>query len=161
MDVELLRWPSERERRDRLRSSGKPHLLLVEGSAEPPSPGDPFEDWIRIPADRADVRLRIEGLIQRANGSVKAQIIIDGTGTLNHGSKRVPLPPMEARILDVLIEQMGQVVSRSDLAASAWPSGPPDRNVLDVHLVRLRRRIKEADLEIRTIRSRGLILERT
>ena len=161
MDVELLRWPSERERRDRLRSSGKPRLLLVEGSAEPPAPGDLFEDWIRIPADRADVRLRIEGLIQRAHGPVKAEIVIDETGTLNHGSKRVPLPPMEARILGVLIGQMGQVISRSDLASAVWPSGPPDRNGLDVHLVRLRRRIREADLEIRTIRSRGLILERT
>lgn len=161
MDVELLRWPTERERRERLRSSGKPRLLLVEGSAEPPSPADLLEDWIRVPADRADVRVRIEGLIQRSQGPIRSEIVVDETGTLNHGSHRVVLPPMEARILGVLIEQMGHVISRPDLSLAVWPDDPPDRNVLDVHLVRLRRRIKEAGLEIRTIRSRGLLLQRS
>lgn len=135
-------------------------MLLVEGSAEPPSPGDILEDWIRVPANRADVRVRIEGLIQRSRDSAQSEIIIDETGALNHGSERVLLPPMEARILGVLIEQMGHVISRTDLAIAVWPDATPDRNVLDVHLVRLRRRIKEAGLEIRTIRSRGLLLER-
>lgn len=161
MDVELLRWPTERERRERLRSSGTPRLLLVEGSAEPPTPADLLEDWIRIPADRADVRVRIEGLVQRSQGPIQSEILIDETGALNHGSEKVLLPPMEARILGVLIEQMGHVISRSDLTLAVWPDDPPDRNVLDVHLVRLRRRIREAGLEIRTIRSRGLLLERS
>ena len=36
---------------------------------------------------------------------------------------------------------------------------PPTRNALDVHILRLRRRIAELGLEIRTVRSRGYLLQ--
>lgn len=160
MDVELLRWPADRDRRDRLRDSGRPRLLLVEGSTEPPTPADILEDWIRVPAERADVRARIAALILRSGESVDSAILIDKTGSLRHGGRQVALPPIEARILGHLIAHVGQVVSRPDLVRAVWPDDPPDRNVLDVHLVRLRRRINSAGLQIRTIRSRGLLLER-
>ncbi len=161
MDIELLRWPTDRNRRERLRESGRPRLLLVEGSAEPPTPADLLEDWIRIPAERADVRARIAALILRSGGSVDPAILIDETGSLRHDGGQVALPPIEARILGHLIDHVGHVVSRPDLVRAVWPDDPPDRNVLDVHLVRLRRRISSAGLRIRTIRSRGLLLERT
>ncbi len=35
----------------------------------------------------------------------------------------------------------------------------PGRNVLDVHIVRLRRRLAPLELVIRTVRSRGYLLE--
>jgi DNA-binding response OmpR family regulator len=45
------------------------------------------------------------------------------------------------------------------LRKRAWPDGLPSRNALDVHMVRLRRRIAELSLEIRTVRSRGYLLQ--
>lgn len=160
VDVELLRWPADRDRRERLRRSGSPRLLLVEGATEPPTPADVLEDWIRIPAERADVRARIAALILRAGVSGDAAIVIDETGSLRHGGDPVALPPVEARILGHLLDHVDHVVSRPDLIGAVWPGDPPNRNVLDVHLVRLRRRIGSAGLQIRTIRSRGLLLER-
>src|SRR5579859_7183508 len=46
VDVALLRWPIETERRARLATGGLPRLLLVEGDAPPPPPDGCLEDWI-------------------------------------------------------------------------------------------------------------------
>ena len=58
-----------------------------------------------------------------------------------------------------LLERMGAVVSRDQLAKSGWPRGAPGRNALDVHMLRLRRRIAPVGLAIKTVRSRGYLLE--
>ena len=53
-----------------------------------------------------------------------------------------------------------EAVPRARLRASAsWPSGVPTRNALDVHVLRLRRRIAPVGLEIRTVRSRGYLMQ--
>jgi two-component system, OmpR family, response regulator len=51
------------------------------------------------------------------------------------------------------------VVTRDILADRAWPRGVPTRNALDVHVLRLRRRIAPLGLEIRTVRSRGYLMQ--
>ncbi len=71
----------------------------------------------------------------------------------------VSLPPVEARLMAALLERMGAVVSREQLAKSGWPRGAPGRNALDVHMLRLRRRIAPVGLAIKTVRSRGYLLE--
>jgi DNA-binding response OmpR family regulator len=51
------------------------------------------------------------------------------------------------------------VVSREVLSERTWPEGIRGRNALDVHMLRLRRRVAEVGLAIRTVRSRGYLLE--
>ena len=79
---------------------------------------------------------------------------------LRLGSEWVSLPPVEARLMGALLERYGAVVSRDALARAGWPSGAPGRNALDVHMLRLRRRLGPLALAIRTVRSRGYLLER-
>jgi DNA-binding response OmpR family regulator len=159
MDVVLVRWPHERERRDELAAGGEPRLLLVEAGAEPPVPEDILEDWIRVPADEADLQLRIEG-IRRRSGAQTAKIPdLDPDGLLRLDGQWVSLPPVEARLMGALLERFGAVVSREQLAKSGWPRGAPGRNALDVHMLRLRRRIDPVGLAIKTVRSRGYLLE--
>src|SRR5262245_50001944 len=50
VDVALVRWPEESDRRRRLERDGLPRLLLVEDGAAPPLVEDPLEDWVRVPA---------------------------------------------------------------------------------------------------------------
>ena len=69
------------------------------------------------------------------------------------------LPPVEHRLMTVLLERYRAVVSREALARAGWPEGIPGRNVLDVHIVGLRRRLAPLGLVIRTVRSRGYLLE--
>jgi DNA-binding response OmpR family regulator len=57
------------------------------------------------------------------------------------------------------VERFGAVVSRQALARAGWPHGAPGRNALDVHVVRLRRRLEGVGLAIRTVRSRGYLME--
>ncbi len=159
MDVVLVRWPAERQRRERLRAAGDPRLLLLEPGVAPPDGGDVLEDWIRIPADEADLLDRLAGLEARAATTLPVAPVLDDDGVLRVGGRWVSLPPVEARITGALLGRLGLVVSRDVLGRAGWPEGAPGRNALDVHVLRLRRRLSEVRLAIRTVRSRGYLLE--
>lgn len=157
MNVVLVRWPVEAQRRERIAADGQPRLLLVEDGAEPPPGSDPLEDWLRVPAAEVDVQIRIATLAARARSG--AAPVLDGDGVLRFGSLWVSLPPVESRLTRVLLERFGAVVSRESLSRAGWPDGAPGRNALDVHVLRLRRRLGPVSLAIRTVRSRGYLLE--
>jgi len=159
MDAVLLRWPLEQERRERLEGEGRLRLLLVEGGVPAPPSNDCLEDWIRVPADEADVRARIEALGVRFAAHRSESPVLDRDGLLRFAGAWVSLPPVEARLMGALIERYGAVVGRDQLSRAGWPKGAPGRNALDVHMLRLRRRIAPLDLSIKTVRSRGYLLE--
>jgi DNA-binding response OmpR family regulator len=160
MDVVLVRWPSDERTRTRLREEGVPRVLLVEGDAAPPSIGDELEDWIRVPADEVDLHARMDAVERRARAKSTDAPTLDEDGVLRFGGGWVPLPPVEARLTGALLERTGAVVSRDALGRAGWPDGAPGRNALDVHVLRLRRRLRPLGLAIRTVRSRGYLLER-
>lgn len=159
MDVVLVRWPRERLKREELLAEGRLRLLLVEDDNDPPVIEDLNEDWIRVPAADADVQFRVEGLRRRWEATVGSLPELDPDGLLRHAGRWVSLPPVEARLTASLLDRFGAVVSREQLSRSGWPRGAPGRNALDVHMLRLRRRIAPVGLVIRTVRSRGYLLE--
>jgi hypothetical protein len=159
MDVVLVRWPDEHDRREELRRSGRPRLLVLDDSVPPPTTLDPLEDWIRLPADDTDVAARVKSLERRAAEEAPAAPALDEDGVLRADGRWVALPPVEARLTSALLERFGAVVSREALAKAGWPDGAPGRNALDVHVLRLRRRVEPLQLVIRTVRSRGYVLE--
>lgn len=154
-----MRWPAEQEARNRFRVLGRPRLLLVEEHADPPVSADELEDWIRMPVDDVDLRARLDGLQLRIDARREVVPRLDDDGVLRLGDGWVSLPPVEARLTDALLDRLGAVVSRDALAQAGWPGGAPGRNALDVHVLRLRRRIDDLGLRIRTVRSRGYLLE--
>ena len=158
-DVSVVRWPGERERREELARLGRARLLLVDADAAPPVAADPLEDWTRETAGDLDVRARMEGLRLRLEQTLELVPELDEDGVIRFGARWVPLPPVEARLTKALVSRFGAVVSRSDLSAAGWPDGAPGRNALDVHVLRLRRRLEPVRLVIRTVRSRGYLLE--
>ncbi len=113
-----------------------------------------------MPSSEEDLRSRVEGLRRRVEGRTAPLPDLDGDGVLRVGTRWVSLPPVEARLMGALLDRYGAVVSRDQLARSGWPSGAPGRNALDVHMLRLRRRVGPLELAIRTVRSRGYLLER-
>ena len=160
MDVTLLRWPDEDARRARLSVAGDPRLLLVEDGQDPPPLQDCLEDWIRVPAAESDVRARVDALTIRSQAHRHDSPGLDVHGVLRFGGRWVALPPLEARLTDALVSRFGAVASRDALVRAGWPDGAPGRNALDVHVLRLRRRLWPLGLAIRTVRSRGYLLER-
>jgi DNA-binding response OmpR family regulator len=157
VEVVLVRWPVDAVRRDRIAGESRPRLLLVEDGAEPPVGEDPLEDWVRVPASEIDVQARMATLSARARAVAAPHL--DADGVLRFGSLWVSLPPVEARLTRALLERFGAVVSREALSRAGWPDGAPGRNALDVHVLRLRRRLAPVRLVIRTVRSRGYLLE--
>lgn len=154
-----MRWPAEADRRDALRVARQPRLLLVDGGTMPPLPDDDLEDWIRVPASEADLELRLDGLRRRVASAAREVPQLDDDGVLRFGDGWVPLPPVEARLAAELLRRFGAVASRADLTKAGWPGGSPGRNALDVHVLRLRRRLQPVELAIRTVRARGYLLE--
>ncbi len=169
MDVTMLRWPEEEDRRARISRAGEPRLLLVPDGEDPPPVADCLEDWIRVPAAENEVRARVHALAVRslahtANGrndhdAAPSGPILDDFGVLRVHGSWVALPPLEARLAEALLERLGAVTSRELLIRAGWPTGAPGRNALDVHVLRLRRRLTPVGLAIRTVRSRGYLME--
>jgi DNA-binding response OmpR family regulator len=125
----------------------------------PPRPSRPTS-WIRVPAGDVDLNARVEGLRRRVESRVSPSPELDDDGVLRLDGQWVSLPPVEARLMAALLDRYGAVVSRDALARAGWPTGSPGRNALDVHMLRLRRRLGPLELAIRTVRSRGYLLER-
>jgi two-component system phosphate regulon response regulator PhoB len=74
----------------------------------------------------------------------------------------VVLPPIELKILCYLIKRLGQLCSRSELIASAWPpSGKVTPRTVDVHIGRLRKALKNGigRDDIRTVHAAGYVLD--
>jgi DNA-binding response OmpR family regulator len=159
VDVVLLRWPLEQDRRDALAAQGRPRVLLVEGEESPPLVLDCLEDWVRLPSSEADIDARCRSVSERAVQHLPVRPELDPDGVLRSGPDWVSLPPVEARLMAALLDRFGAVVSRDQLARAGWPKGAPGRNALDVHMLRVRRRINPLGLVIKTVRSRGYLLE--
>lgn len=155
-DVALIRWPQERERLERARHARAPRLLLVEEAASPPTVADPLEDWVRLPAPQHDVAARVRTLEARA---IRVRVPDVADGVLRFGEGWTSLSPVEERLADAFSRRFGAVVGREALVKAVWPENPPSRNALDVHVLRLRRRIEALGLEIRTVRSRGYLMQ--
>jgi Transcriptional regulatory protein, C terminal len=157
VNVEVLHWPEDADRVIDLRERGIPRLLVVtDGSA--PDPVDCLEDWVASGATDAERDSRRRAVSHRAQAHGVAPSL-DGDGLLHHRDHWVSLSPVEQSLAAALLDRFGAVVARDSLAGRAWPEGLPTRNALDVHVLRLRRRIAPLGLEIRTVRARGYLLQ--
>ena len=153
--VELVHWPEEEARRAALAAGNRPRLLLVAPGAPAPVTADPAEDWVRLPSDHRDVQARVEALRHRTISEPN----LDDDDVLRVGAEWISLPAVEARIVRAMLGRFGLVTDRRSITGAGWPDGEPSRNLLDVHLHRLRRRLAPVGLRIRTVRKRGYVLE--
>jgi len=159
VNVEVVRWPADAQRLAELRELRIPRLLVVaDGDGELPLPSDCLEDWVTSVAPEWEIDARRHALVLRA-GRHAVRPVLDEDGLLHHRDAWVSLSPVEQALAGVLLDRFGAVVTREMLADRAWPSGVPTRNALDVHVLRLRRRIAPVGLEIRTVRSRGYLMQ--
>lgn len=69
--VTCVAWPAEAVRAACLAAAGAPHLLLVDPDAAPPAAVDVLRDWVRLPADAAEVRARARRLARLAAGTAR------------------------------------------------------------------------------------------
>jgi two-component system OmpR family response regulator len=78
------------------------------------------------------------------------------------GNKTIELQSTEYRLLEYLLRHKGQIVTRTMLLEYVWDYHfDPQTNVIDVHISRLRHKIKQDDPQylIKTKRGAGYIIE--
>ena len=157
-DVVFVRWPAQINLRSRCKREGVPRLLVVEARARAPVCNDPLEDWVRAPISRDDLDARVRALQNRLDS--RQVPTLDSAGTLCFGAHSITISNVQAELMELLIEHFGEVVYRSELAHRLTELvSRPTRNSLDLHIMRLRRRLSPIDLAIRTAWGRGYLLE--
>lgn len=157
-DVIFVRWPVQADLRTRCRQDGVPRLLVVEGGAQPPISNDPVEDWVRPPVSRDDLQARVRALQNRFNS--RRVPTIDSTGTLSFGRHSITISTTQTELMRLLIDRFGKVVYRIEFMQRFATRTPAlNRNSLDLHIMRLRRRLLPIDLSIRTVWGRGYMLD--
>jgi two-component system, OmpR family, response regulator len=155
--VELIRWPEERARHDRLRSSGVPCLLLVTGA--PPDHLGIDEDWIRLPCDESDLVARARRLHRRAVGRRVDKLQFDPDGVLRASDEVVVLSEAETALLAVLLAEPGRTVARRRIEDAVWPDTAVGSKAVDALVYRLRRRLSGLGLTVRAVRGRGFVID--
>jgi DNA-binding response OmpR family regulator len=141
-----------------LRARGIPRLLLVAPDAEPPTHDDCEQDWVRLPADDADIRIRSATLAARAIRH-RRHPEMSGDGRIHFRDRWVALSGIEEQLATLLVEHFREVVDRGRLEVAAWGRSRPSANAVRVHLCRLRKRLRPLGLAIRTVHNRGWLME--
>jgi hypothetical protein len=155
-DVVVLRWPEQADDVERLERLGVPRLLLVEPAVAPPEGESCLQDWLRLPAEDADVRVRLHVLARRS-ASHPVLPAVDPFGQVSYRGRTLFLSPLEQRVAHALIERFGAVVDDNEIRDKAWPEGGSTQ-ALRVHVSRLRRRIAPLGLTIMCIRNVGYLM---
>lgn len=114
------------------------------------------DDFIAKPFDNSVLIAKIQALLRRTYdfGTVRTilehrgAILNTGDNTLNYKEERIELSKNEYRILFILMENKGNVVSREKLMEQLWETDSfVDENTLTVNIGRLRKRLGAAGLE--------------
>ena len=122
------------------------------------------DDYLVKPFNLDELEARVRALLRRVGASdavLKAGSVELDTRTREVRAKGrvVPIAPREFAILEALLLQQGRVVTKAKLAtqASASDDSLPS-GALDVFIHRLRRKLDDAGLEIKTIRGIGYLI---
>ena len=128
------------------------------------------DDYLVKPFAFSELMARIEAVVRRTEFST--EIVTElSVGDLHMGllsrkvtraGQKIDLQSREFKLLEYLVRNQGQVVTRTMLLENVWNYHfDPQTNVIDVHISRLRSKIdKDFDPPlIRTVRGAGYIIE--
>jgi len=158
----------------RLRSEGNavPIIMLTARSAVPDRISGldaGADDYLVKPFSLGELAARLRALRRRGRSAPK--VIEAGALALDTGAREarvegqpVELTGTEFALLEYLMQNAGQVLSRDQLREEVWGEGfEPASNVVDIYVHYVRRKLKAAGLEvdpIRTVRGLGYAFRR-
>lgn len=123
------------------------------------------DDYLGKPFDLDELEARLRALVRRSQGTGE-QVRI-GALALDRRARRIllrgeplQLPAREFEVLWELMTPAGRVVSKRELSGKLSEVGELlTGNALEAFISRLRRRLGEAGVQIRTLRGLGYVLE--
>ncbi|MEV7612198.1 winged helix-turn-helix domain-containing protein [Streptomyces sp. NPDC089799] len=131
---------------------------MVEHGAAPPERLSLHEDWVRPPIVREDLQARLRQLADRA--VLKSKPVLDPSGILYFKDSSVTVSLTQCEMLAPLVAEYGEIVYRTELREILESSGASSSsNALDLHVMRLRRRLQLVGLAVRNVWGRGFVLE--
>lgn len=121
------------------------------------------DDFLTKPYHKGRLLARIENTLQRFSGF---ESVLRGKGfsldkhtyTLYVGNYSKVLPEKEGKILEILLEHQGEIVSKEKLFLEIWGTQEyVDENILQVNMTRLRKILNTLGLEnvVDTVRGKG------
>jgi len=128
------------------------------------------DDFIAKPFDLNVLTAKVQALLRRTydfTGQTnllehKGSILNISDATLNYHDKKIELSKNENKILQILFENKGKVVSRDTIMTRLWETDSYiDDNTLTVNITRLRKKLQESGLSdfITTKKGIGYMVE--
>ena len=128
------------------------------------------DEFIEKPFDLNVVTAKVQAILRRSysfQGTVNVMeyhgaVLNLNDATLANGEQKLELTKNEFRILQILLENTGRIVSRDSIITRLWESDEfIDDNTLTVNVARLRKKLDQAGLEqmIRTKKGIGYMVE--
>jgi heavy metal response regulator len=125
------------------------------------------DDYLSKPFSFSELLARIRALLRRGQVLSNNPVSVGGlavdaiTRNVSRDGRRIDLSPNEYALLEYLIRNAGQVLSRTMILEHVWDiNQDPMTNVVDVHINRLRKKVDQgfATPLIHTIRGVGYVL---
>jgi two-component system OmpR family response regulator len=124
------------------------------------------EDYLTKPFAFEELLARLEVLYSRAEKKIDAATTIQVqdleldllSRKAHRGGKEIPLQSREFKLLEFLLKNKGQIITRTMLLEKVWDYNfDPQTNIIDVHISRLRNKVdKGFDSQIiETVRGAG------
>ena len=128
------------------------------------------DDLLPKPFDLQVLSAKVQAMLRRAYDFASAPALLScgaaalnpANGTVTVNGRRVELTRNEGKLLQLLLEKKGQIVSRDAMMTALWESDSfVDENTLSVNVNRLRRKLEAAGLPdfIRTKKGAGYLVE--
>lgn len=114
------------------------------------------DDFIAKPFDQSVLMAKLQAMLRRTYDFAASVPVLEhrgallntGDNTITYGEEKISLSKNEYRILLILMENKGKVVSREKLMEQLWKTDSfVDENTLSVNVNRLRKRLDVAGLE--------------
>jgi len=122
------------------------------------------DDYLTKPFDLDELKARVRALVRRG-GSQRSEPRLAMGGVVldrrrrqaNVDGQQLRMTPKEFALLEYLMMRVDEVVSRSELLEKVWDFHfDPGSNVVDVHVARLRAKLRLANAALRLDTVRGI-----
>ena len=123
------------------------------------------DDFIAKPFDLSVLTAKVQAVLRRAYSFQNSINFIEHGGvmlnlsdaSLTFQDRKLDLTKNDFKILQILMENAGHVVSRSDIMTRLWESDSfIDDNTLTVNMTRLRKKLEEAGMRDFVVTKKGL-----